>query len=128
AGGGAAAAAAAAAAGGKDKVAKAKAESSNKFKRVAGGKSWEDETLAEWPENDYRLFVGDLGNEVTDDNLAGAFRKYTSFAKAKVVREKWNKKSKGYGFVSFLDGMDMLKALREQQGKYLGNRPMKISK
>ncbi|CAN0418822.1 unnamed protein product [Ectocarpus sp. 8 AP-2014] len=121
-------AAAAAAASGKDKVAKAKAESSNKFKRVAGGKSWEDETLAEWPENDYRLFVGDLGNEVTDDNLAGAFRKYTSFAKAKIVREKWNKKSKGYGFVSFLDGMDMLKALREQQGKYLGNRPMKISK
>ncbi|CAN0583342.1 unnamed protein product, partial [Laminaria digitata] len=54
--------------------------------------------------DDYRLFVGDLGNEVTDDNLAGAFRKYTTFAKAKVVREKWNKKSKGYGFVSFLDG------------------------
>ncbi|CAM9955285.1 unnamed protein product [Scytosiphon promiscuus] len=24
--------------------------------------------------------------------------------------------------------MDMLKALREQNGKYLGNRPMKISK
>lgn len=54
--------------------------------------------------DDYRLFVGDLGNEVTDDNLAGAFRKYTSFAKAKIIREKWNKKSKGYGFVSFLDG------------------------
>ncbi|CAM9261434.1 unnamed protein product, partial [Hapterophycus canaliculatus] len=79
-------------------------------------------------EDDYRLFVGDLGNEVTDDNLAGAFRKYASFTKAKVIREKWNKKSKGYGFVSFLDGMDMLKALREQNGKYLGNRPMKISK
>lgn len=43
---------AAAAAGGKEKVAKAKAESSNKFKRVAGGKSWEDETLAEWPESE----------------------------------------------------------------------------
>ena len=27
-----------------------------------------------------------------------------------------------------LDSMDMLKALREQNGKYLGNRPMKISK
>lgn len=47
-----AAAAAAAAAGGKEKVAKAKAASSNKFKRVAGGKSWEDETLADWPESE----------------------------------------------------------------------------
>lgn len=55
-------------------------------------------------QDDYRLFVGDLGNEVTDDNLAGAFRKYASFAKARIIREKWNKKSKGYGFVSFLDG------------------------
>lgn len=51
AGGGAAAAAAA----GKDKVAKAKAASSNKFKRVAGGKSWEDETLAEWPESELKF-------------------------------------------------------------------------
>lgn len=51
-GGGASAAAAAAAVGGKEKVAKAKAASSNKFKRVAGGKSWEDETLAEWPESE----------------------------------------------------------------------------
>lgn len=49
----AAAAAAAADTGGKaEKVAKAKAASSNKFKRVAGGKSWEDETLAEWPESE----------------------------------------------------------------------------
>ena len=54
--------------------------------------------------DDYRLFVGDLGNEVTDEHLAGVFRKYASFAKARVIREKWNKKSKGYGFVSFVDG------------------------
>lgn len=37
--------------GAKDKVAKAKELSANKFKRVAGGKSWEDETLADWPES-----------------------------------------------------------------------------
>lgn len=30
------------------------------FKRVAGGKSWEDETLADWPESesDMPMFVG----------------------------------------------------------------------
>ena len=36
--------------------------------------------------------------------------------------------SKGYGFVSFLDPMDAAKAMREKQGKYLGPRPMKISR
>ncbi|CAM9210591.1 unnamed protein product, partial [Phaeothamnion confervicola] len=45
-----------------------------------------------------------------------------------IIREQWNKKSKGYGFVSFLDGLEMMRALREMNGKYLGNRPMKISK
>lgn len=41
---------------------------------------------------------------MNDEHLAGAFRKYATFTRARVIREKWNKKSKGYGFVSFLDG------------------------
>jgi RNA recognition motif-containing protein len=44
------------------------------------------------------------------------------------VRGGWNNKSKGYGFVSFIDPFDCAKALREMNGKYLGNRPMKIRK
>jgi hypothetical protein len=28
---------------------------------------WEDDTMESWPETDYRIFCGDLGNEVTDD-------------------------------------------------------------
>ena len=27
----------------------------------AAGKRWRDPTLDEWPENDHRIFVGDLG-------------------------------------------------------------------
>ncbi|KDO28829.1 hypothetical protein SPRG_20032 [Saprolegnia parasitica CBS 223.65] len=47
---------------------------------------------------------------------------------AKVVRDKLTHKSKGYGFVSFLDPFDAAKAMREMNGKYIGNRPVKISK
>ena len=36
-------------------------------------------TLDEWPENDFRVFVGDLGNEVNDDGLTRAFQKYRTF-------------------------------------------------
>ena len=36
------------------------------------------------PANDFRLFVGDLGNEVTTEMLAKEFQKYKTFAKAKV--------------------------------------------
>lgn len=124
--GGAAAAAAAAdsaAATGKPKKKKEK-----KFLRRAAGKIWEDETLAEWPDNDFRVFCGDLGNEVNDNTLAKVFVKYPSFAKAKVVRDKKTQKTKGYGFVSFLDPFDCSQALKEMNGKYVGNRPIKLRK
>lgn len=96
--------------------------------RTAAGERWVDDTLSEWPENDHRIFVGDLGNEVNDDVLAKAFVKFASFAKAKVVRDKRTNKTKGYGFVSFLDPMDFARAIREMDGKYIGNRPAKIRK
>lgn len=89
---------------------------------------WEDKTLAEWPKNDYRIFCGDLGNECTDDNLAKAFSKYPSFAMAKVVRCKHSKKSKGFGFVSLTDPQDYVAAMREMNGAYIANRPVKLRK
>ena len=98
------------------------------FVREIGGEKWVDQTLGEWPENDFRLFVGNLGNEVGDDLLTQTFSRYPSFNKAKVVREKRTQKSRGFGFVSFADGVDFARAIREMDGKYLGNRPCKLKK
>jgi len=67
--------------------------------------------------DDFRLFCGDLGNEVTDDALARAFNKYPSFQKARVVRDKRTNKTKGFGFVSFKDPNDFTRAMREMNGK-----------
>lgn len=100
----------------------------NKFVRVGGGEKWVDASLADWPENDFRLFIGDLGEDVSEKHLDECFQCYPSYAMSKVVRTKWDNKSKGYGFVSFLDPLDCAKALREKNGKWLGQRPMKISK
>lgn len=90
--------------------------SSNTVRRCAG-EVWEDKTLADWPENDYRLFCGDLGGDVTDAMLAKAFSHYPSFAKARMVidKNKTNGKLRGYGFVSFLDPWDCLAALKNEQ-------------
>jgi len=96
--------------------------------RKASGKIWRDPTLDDWPKDDYRLFCGDLGNEVTDDLLANAFRKYSSFQKAKVIRDKRTGKTKGYGFVSFSAPEDMVAALRDVNGRYVGNRPVRLKK
>mmetsp|Transcript_4094 Transcript_4094/g.3976 ORF Transcript_4094/g.3976 Transcript_4094/m.3976 type:complete len:131 (-) Transcript_4094:2-394(-) len=99
-----------------------------KVMRKAAGKVWEDETLEQWPENDYRIFCGDLGNEVNDDVLANAFKKYPSFAKAKVIRDKKTLKSRGYGFVSLTNQDDFVRVMKEMQGKYVGNRPVRLKR
>ncbi|EPS60509.1 hypothetical protein M569_14292, partial [Genlisea aurea] len=96
--------------------------------RKAAGQTWEDPTLTEWPENDNRLFCGDLGNEVNDDVLSKAFSKFPSFNMARVVRDKRTGKTKGYGFVSFSNAADLVAALKEMNGKYVGNRPIKLRK
>lgn len=82
----------------------------------------------EWDPSHFRLFVGDLAPEVSDDGLAAAFSRWSSFVKARVVRDKVTTKSKGYGFVSYKDPEDFMKAWKEMNGKYVGSRPIKISK
>jgi hypothetical protein len=96
--------------------------------RAGAGKVWEDPSLDDWPENDYRIFCVDLGNEVNENTLAKAFARYPTFAKAKVIREKRTGKTKGFGFVSFTDPFDCATALKEMNGKYVGNRPIKLRK
>lgn len=99
-----------------------------KIIRTAAGETWEDPSLEEWEKDDFRIFCGDLGNEVTDEVLARAFSRYPSFLKSKVVRDKRTNKTKGYGFVSFKDPNDFVQAMREMNGKYVGNRPIKLRK
>ncbi len=92
--------------------------------RSGGGQSWTDSTLLEWDPAHFRLFVGNLAGEVTDDSLLKAFARYPSVQKARVVRDKRTTKSKGYGFVSFSDGDEYFQAAKEMQGKYIGSHPV----
>lgn len=81
----------------------------------------------------FRLFVGDLSNDVSDDVLSNAFNKYTSFQKARVIRDRLSQKvmplvlhisiltesfhQAKYGFVAFSDPEDFLKAWKEMDGQ-----------
>ncbi|EJU06010.1 RNA-binding domain-containing protein [Dacryopinax primogenitus] len=95
--------------------------------RKGAGKVWEDKTLLEWDPKWFRLFVGDLSNDVSDDVLTNAFNKYPTFTKARVIRDRLTQKAR-YGFVAFSDPEDFLKAWKEMDGKYVGNRPIKLKK
>ena len=95
--------------------------------RKGGGESWEDDSLLEWDPTHFRIMVGNLAGEVTDDSLAKAFTLY-GVSKARVVRDKRTTKSKGFGFVSFPDAEKGFKAAREMLGKYIGSHPVTIER
>lgn len=105
-----------------------KKKKDRKTVRVAGGQIWEDSSLADWPDNDFRIFCGDLGNDVNDEILTRIFNKYPSFQKARVIRDKRTGKSKGFGFVSFREPADFIRAMKEMDGRYVGSRPIKLRK
>jgi len=105
-----------------------KAKAKKRVIRTGGGQVWEDDTLKDWDQTDFRIFCGDLGNDVTDEVLARTFGRYTSFQKAKVIRDKRTNKTKGFGFISFKDPSDFTRAMREMNGKYIGSRPIKMRK
>jgi len=128
----------------------------HKFVRSAAGAVWHDKSLQQWPENDFRLFIGDVGNECSEELLSKAFSHYKSFAMCKVIKDKDSKKNRGYAFVSLLDPDDASRAIQEMNGawrlkhgcvcvlvglcvvspkvrapvqtpgKYVGNRPIKV--
>lgn len=70
------------------------------------------------PPDDYRMFAGDLGNDVTEELLNRHFSCYPSFVKSKVVRDKFTNKSKGFGFLSFKEPADYTRAMKEMNGEY----------
>ena len=99
-----------------------------KIYRKAGEEEWIDKTLEEWDDNDFRIFIGNLNRDVTEDNLKHAFKKYTSIQKIKIVRDKKSERSKGFGFISFLSSDEYLQAFREMNGTYIGTQPIVMKK
>lgn len=92
----------------------------------------------------FRLFVGDLSNDVSDDVLANAFNRYPSFQKARVIRDRLSQKvtlvrciisllnadgscvKAKYGFVAFSDPEDFLKAWKEMDGRSTRSSVVKL--
>lgn len=103
-------------------------EAQKTVQRSGGGTTWTDDSLLEWDPAHFRIFVGNLAGEVTDESLLKAFAKYPSVQKARVIRDKRTTKSKGYGFVSFANGDEYFQAAKDMQGKYIGSHPVLIKR
>ncbi len=74
------------------------------------------------------LYVGNLPYEVSDQDLKKAFRKFGKVLSARVIANKANGKSKGFGFVAMATPPQSDAAIRGMHGKELRGRKLVVNR
>jgi cold-inducible RNA-binding protein len=73
-----------------------------------------------------RLFVGNLRFTVSDDELRLVFEGAGEVARAEIVRDRFDGRSRGYAFVEMANDEGGAAALRDLNGRALAGRPMRV--
>lgn len=73
------------------------------------------------------LFIGSLAWATNDDGLKAFFETVGEVASARVVTDRDTHRSRGFGFVEFVDEANNQKAVDELNGKELDGREITVS-
>lgn len=73
------------------------------------------------------LFVGSLAYATTDDGLKEFFEQVGEVERAKVATDRESGRSRGFGFVTFVNEEDNQKAVDQLDGKELDGRAINVS-
>ena len=73
-----------------------------------------------------KLYVGNLSFDTTDEQLQQLFSEHGEVASATVVRDRDTNRSRGFGFVEFIQEADAQKAKEAVDGKELDGRTLKV--
>lgn len=74
-----------------------------------------------------KLFVGNLAWNINDAKLKEIFSKFGEVTEAVIIKDKFSKRSKGFGFVTFADESGGKKAEKEMNGKEVEGRELKVN-
>lgn len=73
------------------------------------------------------IFVGNLGPDVTEAEIADLFRPFGQVGSVQLVRELFTGKGRGFGFVEMPGRQHSLAAIAGLNGRDLGGRPLKVN-
>ena len=73
-----------------------------------------------------RLFVGNLSFALGDSDLREAFAEIGAVERAEIVRDRFDGRSRGFGFVEMKSAEDAAVAVRAMNGKDLAGRPLRV--
>jgi RNA recognition motif-containing protein len=73
------------------------------------------------------IYVGNLDYKVDGEDLKGIFEEYGSVSEAKIITDKYNGRSKGFGFVVMENDSEAETAIKELNGGTLDNRQIVVN-
>ena len=73
------------------------------------------------------LYVGNLSQDVTDDDLKKAFEVYGAVKSATVIKDRYSNESRGFGFVEMDVKSEGLEALSGLNGQALKDKNLIVS-
>lgn len=74
-----------------------------------------------------KLYVGNLGFDVTDKDLEAAFAAVGVCESVAVVTDKFSGQSRGFGFVEMSSSAEAQKAIQQLNGQELKGRALKVN-
>ena len=74
-----------------------------------------------------KLFVGGLSWDTTNEGLHGAFSRFGEIAEATVINDRDTGRSRGFGFVTFVNDESAASAISEMNGAELDGRTIKVN-
>ena len=78
-------------------------------------------------EGDVELYVGNLSYDVGDKDVLKMFESYGKVVSGRIIQNRFNGKSKGYGFVEMADRNQALAAIRALNGKEIQGRRIVVN-
>jgi cold-inducible RNA-binding protein len=73
------------------------------------------------------MYVGNLSYEMGDRNLVEEFKRFGQVASARIIKNRFNGKSKGFGFVEMADRTEAQAAIRALNGKEILGRKIVVN-
>lgn len=74
-----------------------------------------------------KVFVGGISWNTDDEGLRRAFEQYGDISEAKVITDRETGRSRGFGFVTFVDADAASSAISEMDGQDLDGRTIKVN-
>ncbi len=74
-----------------------------------------------------KVYVGNLAFSVDQDKLKELFAPHGEIEEAVVISDRFSGRSKGFGFVTFVNDADADKAIAELNEKDVEGRPLKVN-